>query len=65
MADGDGRAALDPGPAGRRRGRPIPEPAQLAGPQQVPVGMNAPGAEQNAQFCLNVVRWLTGVIPGS
>lgn len=24
-------------------------------------GMNAPEADQNAQFCLNVVRWLTGV----
>ena len=26
------------------------------------MGMNAPGAEQNAQFCLNVVHWLTGLL---
>jgi len=25
-------------------------------------GMSAPEAEQNGQFCLNVVRWLTGVL---
>ena len=37
--------------------------AQLAGPDQVPMGMNAIGAEQNAQFVLNVVRWLVGLIP--
>ncbi|MEJ2205001.1 MAG: hypothetical protein P8170_12935 [Gemmatimonadota bacterium] len=36
--------------------------AQVAGPQRTPMGMNAPGANQNPQFCLNVVRWLTGVI---
>ena len=34
--------------------------AQLAGPQRQPMGMNAPGAEQNAQFLLNVMRWLAG-----
>ena len=33
--------------------------AQLAGPNRAPVGMNAPQAPQNAQFLLNVVRWLT------
>ena len=33
--------------------------AQLAGPQRIPVGMNAPMAEQNAQFVLNVVHWLS------
>lgn len=32
--------------------------AQLAGPQRLPVGFNSPGAEQNAQFVLNVVHWL-------
>jgi len=37
--------------------------AQLAGPDQVPMGMNAPGAERNAQFVLNVVRWLVGLLP--
>jgi hypothetical protein len=33
--------------------------AQLAGPDKEPMGMNAPGAEQNFQFVLNVVHWLT------
>jgi hypothetical protein len=32
--------------------------AQRAGPQAVPVGMNAPGAEQNARFVLYLVQWL-------
>ncbi|MES3007030.1 MAG: DUF4350 domain-containing protein [Pseudomonadota bacterium] len=36
--------------------------AQLAGPDQWKMGMNHPDATQNAQFCLNVVHWLTGVI---
>lgn len=35
--------------------------AQLAGPNRVPMGMNAPGAEQNAQFVLNVMHWLAGL----
>lgn len=25
-------------------------------------GMNAPGAEQNAQFILNVMHWLAGLL---
>lgn len=33
--------------------------AQLGGPQARPMGMNAPEANQNAQFALNVVRWLS------
>lgn len=33
--------------------------AQLAGPNQVPVGMNAPVASQNARFVTNLLRWLT------
>lgn len=33
--------------------------AQLAGPDRIPVGMNAPDASQNSQFLLNVVRWLS------
>jgi hypothetical protein len=37
--------------------------AQLAGPSRQPMGMNAAGAEQNAQFVLNTVRWLAGVLP--
>lgn len=32
--------------------------AQLAGPRQTPMGMNAPLAEQNAQFVLNTLAWL-------
>jgi hypothetical protein len=36
--------------------------AQVAGPDREPMGMNAPGAEQNFQFVLNVVRWLAGRI---
>jgi hypothetical protein len=34
--------------------------AQLAGPQQQPMGMNAPEAAQNPIFGLNLVRWLVG-----
>lgn len=34
--------------------------AQRAGTQRKPVGMNAPGAEQNAQFVVNVLHWLAG-----
>jgi hypothetical protein len=33
--------------------------AQLGGPNRNPLGMNSPQAPQNAQFLLNVVRWLT------
>ena len=36
--------------------------AQVNGPQRRPMGMNAPMAEQNAQFVLNVLHWLIGVI---
>tara|TARA_R110001592_G_scaffold118279_1_gene320658 strand:- start:2015 stop:2914 length:900 start_codon:yes stop_codon:yes gene_type:complete len=36
--------------------------AQLAGPDQMKMGMNNPEAANNAQFCLNVVHWLTGII---
>lgn len=37
--------------------------AQVAGPDRVPVGMNAPIAAQNSQFVLNVMRWLSGRVP--
>jgi hypothetical protein len=37
--------------------------AQLAGPNRVPMGMNAPVAAQNAQLLLNVMHWLTGLLP--
>lgn len=33
--------------------------AQSAGPEGRPMGMNAPGAEQNYQLVLNLMRWLT------
>lgn len=33
--------------------------AQLAGPKEQPVGMNAPEANQNHQLLLNVMHWLT------
>lgn len=36
--------------------------AQVAGAEKRPMGMNAPLAEQNAQFALNTLHWLTGVI---
>ena len=36
--------------------------AQVAGANRRPMGMNAEGAEQNAQFVLNVLHWLSGVI---
>ncbi|HST08710.1 MAG TPA: hypothetical protein VLJ83_11115 [Gemmatimonadaceae bacterium] len=35
--------------------------AQVTGPARRPMGMNAPGAEQNPQFLLNVMRWLSRV----
>ena len=36
--------------------------AQVAGPRRRPMGMNAPVAARNAQFLLNVVHWLTGLL---
>lgn len=36
--------------------------AQIAGAERRPMGMNAPGAEQNARFTLNVLHWLSGVL---
>ena len=36
--------------------------AQLAGRNKRPMGMNHPEATHNAQFCLNVVRWLDGLL---
>ncbi len=32
--------------------------AQIAGPDRVPIGMRAPGAEDNKQFLLDIVGWL-------
>lgn len=34
--------------------------AQLAGPQRVPMGMNAPVAGGNARLLVNLMRWLAG-----
>ena len=36
--------------------------AQVAGPDRRPMGMNAPIAGQNAQFALNVLHWLSGLL---
>jgi hypothetical protein len=52
MDVGDGRAAFF--------GEAAMFSAQLAGPEQHPAGMNAPGAEENFQFVLNVLHWLSG-----
>jgi hypothetical protein len=37
--------------------------AQVAGPNQAQFGMNHPAAAQNAQFVLNVMHWLSGLLP--
>jgi hypothetical protein len=34
--------------------------AQVAGPQRSPMGLRAPGAEENKLFVLDVVNWLAG-----
>ncbi len=36
--------------------------AQLGGPNRMPAGMNDPDAPQNAQFLLNVMHWLNGLL---
>ncbi len=36
--------------------------AQVAGPQKRPMGMNAELAEQNPQFALNTLHWLSGLL---
>jgi hypothetical protein len=36
--------------------------AQVTGAERRPMGMNAPGAEQNAQFVLNVMHWLSDIL---
>lgn len=37
--------------------------AQVSGTQRRPMGMNQPTAGQNMQFLLNVVHWLSGLLP--
>jgi hypothetical protein len=49
-----GRAALF--------GDPVLFTAQIVGPERRLVGMSAPGADQNFQFVLNVMHWLSGII---
>ena len=36
--------------------------AQLAGPDQRPMGMNAPDAPENYRYALNVLHWLSGAL---
>jgi hypothetical protein len=36
--------------------------ARLAGPDRVPIGMNAPSARWNSRFAINLVRWLSGAL---
>jgi hypothetical protein len=36
--------------------------AQLAGANRSPMGMNHPAAPQNAQYALNVLHWLSGLL---
>ncbi len=37
--------------------------AQVSGAVRRPMGMNDPGARENPQFLLNVLHWLTGLLP--
>lgn len=37
--------------------------AQVEGPERQPIGLNHPGAADNAQFVLNVMHWLSGLLP--
>lgn len=36
--------------------------AQLGGPNRTPAGMNDPSAPHNAQFLINIMHWLSGLI---
>ncbi|UCC28964.1 MAG: DUF4350 domain-containing protein [Phycisphaerales bacterium] len=36
--------------------------AQLIGKERIPFGMNVPMAKDNAQFLLNVMHWLSGIL---
>lgn len=36
--------------------------ARLAGPNRIPIGMNAPNARWNSRFAINLVRWLSGAL---
>jgi hypothetical protein len=37
--------------------------AQVGGPRRIRTGMNTSIAPHNAQFCLNVIHWLSGLLP--
>ena len=37
--------------------------AQVSGAARRPMGMNAANAGQNPQFLLNVMLWLSGLLP--
>lgn len=37
--------------------------AQLWGPERTPGGINSPDAKHNAQFVLNMLHWLSGLLP--
>lgn len=45
-------------------GAPKQDPAdiQAIAKEARPMGMNAPGAEQNFQFVLNLMHWLSGAL---
>jgi hypothetical protein len=36
--------------------------ALAVGPDKIQVGMNSSFAPQNAQFCLNIIHWLSGLL---
>jgi hypothetical protein len=38
--------------------------ALRGGEERAPLGMNHPAATQNAQFCLNIMRWLSHILEG-
>ena len=54
MRVGKGRAAFV--------GDPALMTAQIASPDRRLIGMNAPGADHNFRFVLNLLHWLSGVI---
>ena len=53
-------------PVGRGRAAFLGEAAmfsaQVAGAERTPMGMNSPMAEQNYQFALNLMHWLSGML---
>ncbi len=39
--------------------------AQVSGAERRPMGMNMPTARGNPQLLLNIMHWLTGLLPES